>query len=292
MASVSVAVASFRERRLLDACLESLVEQSERAGASIVVARDGDEQETEQLERDWPGVTFVRAERGASVPFLRGLALGHSPGDFALLTEDHCIAAPDWIERLLAARAHGDVVGGSMDNRQTARALDWGAYFAEYGFFGAGAGHGSLLPTAANVAYTRDAAAKVSEWCSAGLWENVAHARLLEQGARWRFEPAATVYQNKNYRFAAFCRDRFEHGLSYARRRVVDEGAAKRWSCLATSPLLPFLLTMRVARACWARHARPFVRALPFTFTFLAAWSLGEAAGYLTGSGGASRRGP
>jgi GT2 family glycosyltransferase len=284
MAAVSVAVASFRERRLLDACLESLARQSNPAAAAIVVARDGDEAETAQLERDWPGVTFARAERGASVPRLRGLALGESTGHWVLLTEDHCVAAPDWIERLLAARADADVVGGSMDNRQTERALDWGATFAEYGFFGAGAGNGPFMPTGANVAYTRDVAAKVSEWCSAGLWENVAHGRLLEQGARFRFEPAATVYQNKNYRFAAFCRDRFEHGLSYARRRVVDEGAAKRWFYLLTSPLLPWLLTKRVGQACWTRHARPFVRALPFTFTFLAAWSLGEAVGYLTGS--------
>ena len=125
-----------------------------------------------------------------------------------------------------------------------------------------------------------------------GPVENVAHGRLLEQGARFHFEPAATVFQNKNYRLAAFCRDRFEHGLSYARRRVVDEGSAKRWCALATSPLLPFVLTKRVGQACWARHARPFMRALPFTFTFLAAWSLGEAAGYLTGSEPSSRSGP
>ena len=284
MVQLSVAVASFRERPLLEACLESLAPQCRSAGASLVVSRDGDEQETRELERAWPGVTFVRAERGASVPRLRGLALAGCDGDWAILTEDHCVAAPDWVERLGACGERGEVIGGSMGNRQTRRALDWGAYFAEYGFFAPGAGgQGTFMPTGANVAYSREIAAQVSAWCREGLWENVAHERLVSQGARFAFEPGAVVYQNKNYRFWSFCRDRYDHGVSYARRRVVDEGGAKRWFYLACSPLLPVLLTRRVGQAAGGRYAGAFVRALPFTLAFLGAWSLGEAIGYLSG---------
>ena len=99
-----------------------------------------------------------------------------------------------------------------------------------------------------------------------------------------RFVSSAAVYQNKNYRFFEFCVDRYEHGRDFARKRLIEEPGSRRWLLLLASPLLPPLLTWRVAKA--AAHGRwsTFLRALPATFLFLTAWSVGEAVGYLRGA--------
>ena len=77
--------------------------------------------------------------------------------------------------------------------------------------------------------------------------------------------------------------DRFEHGRDYARRRLAEEPFTNRWLMLLASPILPFLLTTRVARAAGPTRWATFLRALPATLAFLTAWSAGEAVGYLLG---------
>lgn len=285
MAAIAVAIASFRPRRLLEACLASLGEPCRAHGASIVVARDAACGDLAQLAADHPQVRFVAAPAGAGIPRLRALALAQAEGDWVALTEDHCVAAPDWIARLLEAAADDvQVLGGAMDNAQRRRAVDWGAFFSEYGFFAEGGGRGALpLITGANVAYRRDVVAEVVRLAGAGEWENVVHAQLAGAGRRLRFAPAARVLQNLSYRLADFCADRYRHGHDYARRRLVDE-PGRRWLYLPGTLVLPLLQLVRVGRCVGPRNRLAFVRAAPVTLLFLAAWSFGEAVGYWRGA--------
>ena len=282
---ISVTVASNRSAELLGACLASLVPQCSALAAELIVVRAGPAGDLPALEHAWPTVRFLAASMDATIPELRGRGLEAARGDFVALTEDHCVAAPGWLEALTgAAGPETMAVGGGMGNAQTRRGVDWGAYFSEYGFFDAGrpAGNDSLL-TAANVAYRRPVLREITAGALAGDWENVLHGRLRDQGLETRFAPRAVVRQNRTYHLGAFCRDRFEHGQDYARARLQEEpGTSRGIRFLACLPL-PFVLTWRVAQAAGRGSPGPFLRALPWTFTFLAAWSLGEAAGYLTG---------
>lgn len=294
--AVSAAIASFREPRLLRACIESLVPQCERMGAEIVVARAGDSAEILALQRDFPAVRVVAAPAGSSIPVLRGIALASASGSIVALTEDHCVATPEWLERLTERALEGSrVVGGSMGNARTERLVDWAAYFAEYGFFAEGSGtvEDPPSPTEANVAYAGDVIREVAEWAGSGLWENVVHDRLRARGEPFAFRPDAVILQNLSYRFGAFCRDRYAHGRAYARRRLAEGGKTPRWLLVAGTPLLPALLLSRVARALSPRHRTAFLRAAPITLSFLAAWALGEAMGYVAGPApGAQEAGP
>ena len=285
--SVSVVVASNRERALLDACLSSLLPQCARQGAELIVARAASPNEVAALARAMPQVRFVAAPRDATIPQLRGIGMNEAAGDIVALTEDHCVAEDHWLEVIMRHAMEGaDVVGGVVGNAQRARAVDWGAYFAEYGFFAPGrpdGDGGAPLLTAANVAYSRRVLDAVVAWARQGEWENVAHDRLLARGSILRFARTAEIYQNDNYRFGAFCADRFRHGRDYARRRLAEEPFTNRWLMLLAAPLLPFLLTGRVARAAGPTRWTTFLRALPATFAFLTAWSVGEAVGYLLG---------
>jgi hypothetical protein len=279
-------IASNRDKALLHACLGSLLGQCQRLSAELLVARAAAASDVASLAKTYPSVRFVTAPTDASIPQLRAIGMAQASGDVVALTEDHCIADENWVEALMQS-AHGDadVVGGGMDNARRSRAVDWAAYFAEYGFFSTARpeNNGTPLLTGANVAYKRHVIADVIGWAQDGEWENVAHNRLAAQGSMLRFARTAAIYQNQTYSLRAFCVDRYVHGRDYARKRLTEEAPNKRWVLLAASPLLPPLLTWRVARAAARSRWGTFIRALPATFVFLTAWSVGEAVGYLRG---------
>lgn len=285
--TVSVVVASNRDKALLQACLGSLLGQCQRLNAELLVARAGASSDVAALGKTYPSVRFVTAPPDASIPQLRAIGMAQASGDVVALTEDHCIADENWVEALTqSAHSDADVVGGGMDNARRTRAVDWAAYFAEYGFFATDRpehGEGAPLLTGANIAYKRHVIADVIGWAQQGEWENVAHTRLVARGSMLRFARTAAVYQNQTYSVKAFCADRYEHGRDYARKRLVEDPGASRWFLLAVSPLLPPLLTWRVARASARTRWGTFLRALPATVLFLTAWSVGEAVGYLRG---------
>ena len=284
---MSVVVASNRDKALLQACLGSLLGQCQRLNAELLVARAGVPADVAAIAKTYPSVRFVTAPADASIPQLRAMGMAQASGDVVALTEDHCIADANWVEALtLSANSDADVVGGGMDNARRSRAVDWAAYFAEYGFFSTDRpepSQGTPLLTGANIAYKRHVIADVIGWAQDGEWENVAHSRLVARGSMLRFARTAAIYQNQTYSVSAFCADRYEHGRDYARKRLIEEPGARRWFLLAVSPFLPALLTWRVARAAAGGRWATFLRALPATVLFLTAWSIGEGVGYLRG---------
>jgi glycosyltransferase involved in cell wall biosynthesis len=283
---ISVVVASNRSRALLDDCLAALLDQCERARAELIVARDDDEDGLESIAQAYPTVRVIPVKRGASIPELRGAGMREATGDIVMLTEDHCVPGPQWVDELcLGVDKVADIAGGGMDNAQRKRAIDWAAYFSEYGLFATtrtdtGA---DMQLTGANVAYRRSIMDDVVAWASAGEWENVTHERLRARGSSLHFVESAPVYQNKSYQFWDFCRDRYEHGRDYARTRLVEQVGARRWLLTAVTPLLPLVIVARVARAAAPTRWGAFIRALPATLAFVSAWSVGEAVGYIRG---------
>ena len=290
---MAVVVASFREPALLDACLTSIEVARARVEAPVVVARAGDGADVAAVAEHRPWVTIVPVRGAPDVPRLRGAGMEAAPAaDRIAVTEDHCLADPCWLERLRDAGCRDtDVVGGGMGNARRG-VVDWAAYFSEYGFFSSTRpaaresrpGGPPLLLTGANVAYSARVAPDVARRALAGQWENTIHGDLHDRGAILLWEPRARVLQNGTYRVGAFCRDRFDHGRDYARTRVARGTTLPRWLLAAGTPLLPFLLTGRVVRAAGGEAPLAFLRSLPVTATFLGAWSLGEAVGYLEGA--------
>jgi len=177
------------------------------------------------------------------------------------------------------------VIGGAMGNAATARPIDWGAFFAEYGFFGAtDGGDAATLATGANVAYRRDLLPLVASLSLAGSWEDVIHNRLAEADVRFGHAPHAVVRQQLSYELRSFMHDRFVHGRDYARARSRTLGRPHRLLRAFGSVFLPAVLAARIWQRTGRRTPRAFVRALPATMIFLLAWATGEAAGYLHGA--------
>jgi GT2 family glycosyltransferase len=282
--SFSVVVASFRRLDLLAECLESLRAQCAQHGAELILARAAREPGAE-LDRVAHGCRVIAAPAGAGVPQLRGIGLAQANGEWIARTDDQCLAAPDWVDALLAARAPDvQVLGGRMGNARRERGSDCGAFFAEYGFYGARSGKGAPLITEANAAYHRSVVTAVAEWARAGSWENVIHDRLYAEGRRFRLVPAARVRQNLSYGVREFCRDRFRHGRGYAATRSADLSGIQRFLHALGTPALPLVLALRIYRMVDPDERRYWMRGFPSLLLFLSAWALGEAAGYLRGA--------
>lgn len=287
---ISIAIASCRDIRLLRETLDTVLPQAVLAGAPVTVARPEHLREaSSDAEFDALGCRVVWCDPDSSIPQLRGAALSASPGDWVALTEDNCVAAPNWLGRLHAGvRANVQVIGGSMGNARPRRAIDAGAAYAEYGFFGpdrAVSGGRAPLVTGANVMYHRSIVEQVTEWAMAGDWEDVIHGRLFQAHVPFAVLPDAMILQNLEYRLGDFCRDRYQHGRDYARVRARDASLGMRVRFVAATPVLPMVLASRIWRSAGRASPLQFVRALPWTVTFLSAWAAGEAVGYLTPGG-------
>jgi hypothetical protein len=281
---VTVVVPSFRRPELLDACLASLLRQSTTTAFEIVVARPGSDWVPPEGTRC--PVRVVPAPEGTTLQGLRALGLAEARGALVAMTEDHCVAKDGWLDALVAALGSADVVGGGMGNAQTERAIDWGAYFAEYGVYSGCRVPADGVPamTCANVGYRRVVVRIVARWSLEGFNEDVIHRRLSAMGHSCQFLHWSSVVQNDHYAFGAFCRDRFAHGLDYARTRItIERSRWRRGLFIVGVVLLPMLLFTRLLRSGARESPRAFLGAAPWTLAFLMAWSAGECAGYLKG---------
>ena len=285
--TVSVVLASCRSAQLVSEAIGGLLPQCRDAGAELIVARSQPPGAPDSASL-FDGCRLVPCHPGATIPEIRGAGLAAATGDCVLLTEDNCVPRPGWVARLAAALASGtEIAGGTMGNAHPDIAIDAGAFLAEYGFFGEsriapGAG-ASPMVTGANVGYRRSVVGEAAALALAGEWEGVIHHQLVARGARVTLVCDAVVEQNLHYQFGSFCQDRFEHGRVYASVRCRAWGIGKRLVMAAATPLLPPLQTWRAWQSAGRANRASFVKALPFTVAFLAAWALGEATGYLFG---------
>jgi hypothetical protein len=96
------------------------------------------------------------------------------------------------------------------------------------------------------------------------------------------------VQQRDDLRLRDALIERFAWGRSYAGVRSAGFARGRRLGFALATPLLPLLLSARIAALVWRRggvaRIGRFVGALPWVLLLLAAWSAGEAAGYAAGS--------
>jgi len=283
----SVVLASCRASELVADAVRSLRRQCEAESAELIVARSVPVG-AHDPEGLFEGCKLVACSPEATIPEIRGAGLAAATGEWALLTEDNCVPRRDWVSRLSSGFDTGAaVVGGTMGNAHPDRAVDAGAFFAEYGFFGQSrslpGGGASPFVTGANVAYHRSVLKEAAAWAGAGEWEGVIHHRLAARGIRFGLVNDAVVEQNVHCELASFARDRFDHGRQYAAVRSKGWGRGRRFVLACATPLLPPLLTWRAWQSAGRAEPGVFVKALPYTLAFLIAWGAGEASGYLAG---------
>ena len=103
---ISVVVPTRDRPQALARCLAALARQQGGA-VEVVVVDDGREGDAVA-----PGVRIVRGG-GRGPAAARNLGARAARGDIVCFTDDDCVPAPDWAQRLAAACAHGGAAAGS-----------------------------------------------------------------------------------------------------------------------------------------------------------------------------------
>ncbi len=280
-------------RQASETAADTLGRLLERPGLEViaVVSR---QDPTAALLRDLKGsrdeLVLLEVDGARSVPQLRAHGIRAARGRFVAITEDHCDFSPGWPEALAAALDDPAVAvaGGAVDNGRRGSIADWAIYFSRYASLmpPLPAGPATALP-GNNACYRRELLESHRALYDKGFWEHEFHQHLASQGLKLWQVPGAVVVHRKPYRFGAYCALRFRHGRCFG--GMIREGG--RFGDVAArvlaSPLTPFRLLLRSARAVAARGAyrRQYTLALPLLLVCYAAWTAGEVRGYLGGPG-------
>jgi hypothetical protein len=230
-------------------------------------------------------------ERGETsrvlVPELWTRGILRSSGDILALTLASMVPDPNWAT-VVRGSFDGTLagVGGAIEPGAGMRSLDWAIHLTRYS--------GYLLPFRArdvddlpgdNAAYLRSAIDPVRELWAGGFWETAVDRALRRSGQRLRLIPEMVVRQGRSAGVLAFCRNRFRHGRYHGVEMGRGRPLPARWLRGLSSPAVPIVLLLRIARRAFARgRARGFFFGLPYLCLFLPVWAAGEAAGYLRGS--------
>ena len=284
--TVTVAVVGICSAAHIARCLAALEAQEGAPPFDVVVVYDPHLGDMSVVRRQYPHARLV-ANEGQRTPLeLAARAVREAAGDLIVLTEDHCIPAPDWVRRLHEAQAPGRAaVGGMVEAVPGASAVDWAFYYVDFFRYMQPAPAGpSRSLTVCNVAYRRSFLTEI-----APLWEDIFHETAINEALRDRFgslwlEPGAEVRMRRNVRFGDAVYERYAFGRLFGCTRLEFAGSGRRLYYALLSPVLPILLMGRMAGKAVRSRAGiiNFVRSTPFLIAMVAAWSWGEWLGYVT----------
>jgi glycosyltransferase involved in cell wall biosynthesis len=288
---VSIVIPAYQAVGTIGDCLAALVPQCRRSAAEIIVVDSGTDGTAQLVAERFPQVVLVccpvRQDPGAA----RNIGVSRARGTVIGFVDADCIAAPDWVDRVLAA--HDDdvaAVGGAIAPAAPRHALDWAAYFTSFAWWMPGTPPGPMadIPTCC-LSIKRRAFERYGPFRERGYSSDTElNWRITRGGGVVRFDPRIQVEHVARPTWHAFSRRLFERGRAFAQMRVGAERVSPwRRVCLAAlCPGLPVVLLARVVGHA-VRHRVPYRRALltsaPLVLVGFGCWSAGELRGYVRG---------
>lgn len=287
---LSVVVVIFAGGDAIARILEALVPQADALDAEVLCASPAGI-DTASARARFPNVQWVEGASAASPARCRALAVRASRGRLVACTEDHCLPAADWCERIVAAHEAGTsaasaVVGGAIDKATPASSAAWAAYLLDYSRYMPPLPTGDAeFASDCNVSYTREALDEVADSWHEEFHETTVHWALVARGRPLRLDPSIVVRQDRAVSTGAYLRERVAHGRTFAITRTAGASRPARLGWAAKACLLPGVILLRVVRRLRERGALarvPIGAWLPLAGAALA-WSVGEFTGYVRG---------
>ena len=280
---VVVAICSISQLRR---SLEALEVQEAADSYEVIVAADSRFSGLSVLESEFPEVTFL-SKKGCDTPLeLTPLGLDKAKGRRIVLTEDSCVARPDWLATITGTPWEGrGAVGGVVEATPGISAAMWAFCYVDFFRYMNPVADG-IAPTLSvcNVAYHRSHLEAVRDLWRDGFHETVTNGALSERfGPLW-LSSGAEVQVRRDVTFGDAVYERYAFGRLFGATRIAHDGLGRRLYYAAVSPALPLLLMGRMSGKARRNPVlmRQFVRALPAILTMVAAWSWGEWLGYVT----------
>jgi len=281
-------------RHLVD-CLGSLSSQCEENSVELIVPHLDDVVGLAEIKAQFPQVLLLPARQVKAVSaggrehhdVLRAHGLSAATGEVVALVEDHVRVDEQFCANVIAAHRRCDaVIGGAMDNAVD-RVLNWAVYFCDFGRYQNPVPEGeSPFASDANVSYKRTMLNSIRETWQASFREVVVNEALRARGEKVILCSEIVVSQNRSGLglFDAL-RERYIWGRSYGATRNAMLSLPKRLILALLSPILPVVLTYRIAKTAWQRRRLflKFVGCCHLIVLLQISWSLGECLGYLRG---------
>jgi hypothetical protein len=298
--TLSVVVTIVDGGAALARCLTALAIQEDSPTLDVLVPYDASVPGIDALTARFPQFRFLRmgrVETGSAIGGPRGqhelfdrrrsFGLAAATGELVAILEDRGVPAPDWaaaMVRLHSGLPHA-VIGGAVENGVD-RFLNWAVFFCDFSRY-----QRPFAPspvgwvTDVNVAYKRRAIESTAPLWRERYHEPVVHGALLKAGETLYLSPEPGVTEFRELGgLSALLAERYHWGRLFGYTRVATSSLPVRLGYFFAAPLIPLVVFFRLARLQAGKgHLLRFVRSAPAVALLLAAWSVGEAAGYLTG---------
>jgi hypothetical protein len=271
----------------LERCLTALVSQAGVSPFQVIVRHDPGLVGIDAVARRHPEAQIGSRPDERTPLELASAALRACSADVVLLTEDHCIPARDWVCTMIAARGSDRAaVGGRIEIRPGASAVDWAFYFADFFRYASPVQEGpSPTLSVCNVAYDRDRLEAIRDLWSERFEEPAVHDALRARfGVLW-LTSGSEVAMRRTVSLGAALRERYAFGRIFGQTRSHRIAARRRVLYATLAPALPLLLLWRMTSKAMrsAAMARNFARGFVPLLGLILCWSFGEWLGYITG---------
>jgi len=136
-----------------------------------------------------------------------------------------------------------------------------------------------------NVSYKRSVLNKMGDAFRNGFYETFFNNEVIKRGHHLYLTPSAIVYHKKNYRFWETLIQFYQHGYTYAGKRISKMSSSMRLLSIFGSIALPILLLSRIVLRTFRKrkNIKKMIFSLPYIVFFVSSWSFGEFRGYLFG---------
>ena len=276
-------------------CLESIAASCAGIDHEVVVVDSSGDDSASIAASVMPEATIVRHGSGLLVPHLWAAGIENARGNAVALTTANFCVTEGWAEALLSPLGGSVVgVGGSIALGDDISITDAAVFFLRYSAY---------LPSSSrsvseardfagdNCCYLREALSDGTWSVDHGFWETEENAALRSAGHRLVMNPAAQAIFLGGMTLGAFSRQRFAHGVLFGDWRVRVNGES-RARITAASPLVPFIMSLRIAKRAWriGEYRPRLLGCMPVLLWLAACWAAGEAAGALRSPSRTSKR--
>lgn len=266
--------------------IDPLLPQLRALGGQLLVADVSGRPVPAEL-RDAPDIDWLERP-GEWVIIARREAYARAAGEIIAVTEDHCVVAPDWVERILSAhRANPDAaaITGAVENGTTAHLAEWALYICAHARLAPPIPLRPALAGKTNISYKRAALDGMPRH-GGGTIEDIYNQSLRRRGRQVIGDDTIRVAHHQQGGPAMMVALQYHNGRTIAGLRRRQMAAADYARALLPVPLAGFRL-LRTLAATTSKQLPPGVvgAATPLIALMLLAHAWGEVVGYAAGPG-------
>lgn len=250
--TVSVVIPTFQESAAIDACLEAVAAQTYPDVVEVLVIDGRSSDDTREKAEAHAGVTVLDNPRRIQAAALN-IGIDQAEGEVIVRVDGHCLIAPDYVERCVAALTESGaaMVGGGMTPVATG-ATEEGIAAAMGSRFGAGparfhvGGDAGWVDTVYLGAYRTEQAREVGGYAEdVGVNEDAEFAhRIGKLGGVW-FDPSIRSTYTPRSSLKAVAKQFFRYGKSRAKTAMRHPESVKPRQLVAPALVLGLVSPLR-----------------------------------------------